>query len=138
MPDLDLPRAFFRVLCGVELGREDLYELGGLLLPSSSSSSSSSSSCCAGEAVDVVNQMERLGVTDDGSFGELFGGSGLGDGRTRRGGKEWARRVARGVLGGVRGGSEGFYAGFVEVVPAVGIALFEPEELEGLCKGTFK
>ena len=117
IPELSLPSSFFRVWAGAELNRGDLY----------------AESKEIGTIVDILNQIENLGVQTDESFGELLGGV-AGGAVGLKEGKEWARDLATEKLVEMRRAIESTYDGIVDVVPAVSLIMFSSKGLEKVFK----
>ena len=106
---------------GCELGREDLYRKDEKV----------------GRVVDILSQIERIGVKDDKAFEELLGGcgvEGLGGARRVGEGKIWGVELGRRKLLENEREIRSMYEGIISIVPAVGLVLFCSDELENLFK----
>ncbi|GMI57867.1 hypothetical protein TeGR_g436, partial [Tetraparma gracilis] len=123
LSELSLNMVVWRIMAGVSVGREDLYDLDSGL----------------GQTTDILAQIGNLGVDDDESFVALFGGGiewgeGMGGGRVEgvKEAAEMACRLRRMAFLDIAAQVQAIYCGLVSVVPACGLVLYDSGQLQEL------
>jgi hypothetical protein len=138
LPGLALNRVIWKVMAGVVVGREDLYlfDSRGAMV------------------ADIMAQVENLGVDDDDSFVNLFGGGikrggveeGVGTGKGRSSfnnsfkgngdavsvaeAQELACRIRRAGFLSIARQIQAMYSGIVNVIPACGLVMYSSDSLQ--------